>query len=77
MKLFEVNWSIMISDSLRMGGASLCVQIHGDAALAGQGINQETLQIANVPHYSVGGSLHLVINNQVYLAQCPSVVLVT
>ena len=47
-----------------MGGAALCVQIHGDAALAGQGINQETLQIANVPHYSVGGSLHLVINNQ-------------
>ena len=49
----------------RMGGAALCVQIHGDAALAGQGINQETLQLANVPHYSVGGSIHLVINNQV------------
>ena len=49
----------------RMGEAGLCVQIHGDAALAGQGINQETLQLANVPHYSVGGSLHLVINNQV------------
>ena len=48
-----------------MGGAALCVQIHGDAALAGQGINQETLQLANVPHYSVGGSIHLVINNQV------------
>ena len=49
----------------RMGDGGLCVQIHGDAALAGQGINQETLQLANVPHYSVGGSLHLVINNQV------------
>ena len=49
----------------RMGDSAICVQIHGDAALAGQGINQETLQIANVPHYSVGGSLHLVINNQV------------
>jgi len=53
------------SGDQRMGGAALCVQIHGDAALAGQGINQETLQLANVPHYSVGGSLHLVINNQV------------
>ena len=49
----------------RMGDGGLCVQIHGDAALAGQGINQETLQLATVPHYSVGGSLHLVINNQV------------
>jgi len=48
-----------------MGDDILCVQVHGDAALAGQGINQETLQIANVPHYSVGGSIHLVINNQV------------
>ena len=48
-----------------MGDDVFCVQVHGDAALAGQGINQETLQIANVPHYSVGGSLHLVINNQV------------
>jgi len=49
----------------KMGDNALCVQIHGDAAVAGQGINMETLQIANVPHYSVGGSLHLVVNNQV------------
>ena len=49
----------------RMGDDILCVQVHGDAALAGQGVNQETLQLANVPHYSIGGSLHLVINNQV------------
>ena len=49
----------------QMGDDIICVQVHGDAALAGQGVNQETLQIANVPHYSIGGSLHLVINNQV------------
>jgi len=49
----------------KMGDSGLCVQIHGDAALAGQGINMETLQLANIPHYSVGGSLHLVVNNQV------------
>lgn len=42
----------------------LCVQVHGDAALAGQGINQETLGFAYVPHFQVGGSLHLVVNNQ-------------
>lgn len=41
------------------------LKVHGDAALAGQGINQETLGFAYVPHYRVGGSLHLVVNNQV------------
>lgn len=49
----------------RVGEGALCVQVHGDGALAGQGVNQETLQISQVPHYSVGGSLHLVVNNQV------------
>ncbi|CAG7717779.1 unnamed protein product, partial [Allacma fusca] len=43
----------------------LCLQVHGDAALAGQGVNQETLGFANVPNYRIGGSIHLVINNQV------------
>ncbi|KAK2717942.1 2-oxoadipate dehydrogenase complex component E1-like [Artemia franciscana] len=43
----------------------LCLQVHGDAALAGQGIIQETLALSRVPHYTVGGSIHLVINNQI------------
>ncbi|KRT81083.1 hypothetical protein AMK59_6326 [Oryctes borbonicus] len=42
----------------------LNLQIHGDAALAGQGVNQETLQLSRVPHFEVGGSVHLVVNNQ-------------
>ncbi len=32
--------------------------------MAGQGINQETLGFAYVPHFRVGGSLHLITNNQ-------------
>ena len=51
--------------SERVGEGALCVQVHGDGALAGQGVNQETLQLSQVPHYAVGGSLHLVVNNQV------------
>jgi len=43
----------------------LCVLVHGDAAFAGQGINQEALVISYLPHYHVGGSLHLIVNNQV------------
>jgi probable 2-oxoglutarate dehydrogenase E1 component DHKTD1 len=43
----------------------LPIQIHGDASLAGQGIIQETLQMSNLPQTTCGGSLHLVVNNQI------------
>lgn len=43
----------------------LPLQIHGDAAVSGQGICMETLALANVDHWTVGGSVHLVVNNQV------------
>lgn len=41
------------------------ILIHGDAALAGQGINQELLQLSQLRHYQVGGALHIVVNNQI------------
>ena len=43
----------------------LPVLIHGDAAFAGQGIVLETFQMAHVRGYTVGGTLHIVIDNQV------------
>ncbi len=39
--------------------------IHGDAAFAGQGIGLETFQMAHVRGYTVGGTIHIVIDNQV------------
>lgn len=43
----------------------LPVLLHGDAAFAGQGIVMETLQLAGLPGYRTGGTIHIVINNQI------------
>lgn len=38
--------------------------IHGDGAFVGQGIVPETFQLSRVPNYGVGGTIHLIVNNQ-------------
>jgi 2-oxoglutarate dehydrogenase E1 component len=58
-----------MGDTSRDRGVS--VLVHGDAAFAGEGIVPETLALAQLPAYRTGGTVHVIVNNQVGFTTSP------
>lgn len=61
-----------VKDALKNDEKSLAVLIHGDAAVAGQGVVYECLQMAYLNHYNINGVIHIVANNQIGFTTTPA-----
>ncbi|KAF2075278.1 hypothetical protein CYY_003407 [Polysphondylium violaceum] len=53
------------------GKDSLCLMLHGDAAVAGQGVVTESLQLSQLGGFTVGGCVHVIVNNQLGFTTIP------
>lgn len=50
---------------------NLAILLHGDGSFSGQGVVYETLHLSDLPNYTIGGTIHIVVNNQVAFTTDP------
>jgi hypothetical protein len=62
-KMFSLSGHVTKPVSLKKIRNVLPILLHGDATFAGQGVVYETMQMAEVPDFDVGGTIHVIINN--------------
>ncbi|KAI0084520.1 dehydrogenase E1 and transketolase domain-containing protein 1 [Irpex rosettiformis] len=64
-KQFSLLKNLPVDVDCYPGDKVMCVQLHGDSSFTGQGVIMEGFGLSNLPHYTVGGSVHIVVNNSI------------